>query len=81
MFTHLQKAGLKINTRKSWFGAHKFDYLGYHVTSDGYMPIPKKVEALQALTVSKPHKQLRRFISMINLYPDILTDLTSKNVN
>ena len=44
MFTRLQKAGIKSNARKSCFGAHKFDYLGYHVTRDGVMPIPKKVE-------------------------------------
>ena len=38
MFTRLQKAGLKVNARKSCFGAHKFDYLGYHVTREGVMP-------------------------------------------
>ena len=42
MFTRLQKAGLKFNSRKSCFGAHKFDYLGYHVTRDGVVPIPKE---------------------------------------
>ena len=47
MFTRLQKAGFKVNARKSCFGAHKFDYLGYHVTREGVMPIPKKVEAIQ----------------------------------
>ena len=46
MFTRLQKAGLKVNASKSCFGAHKFDYLDYHVTRDGVMPIPKKVEAI-----------------------------------
>ena len=46
MFTRLQKDGLKVNVRKSRFSAQKFDYLGYHVTSDGVMPIPKKVEAI-----------------------------------
>ena len=46
MFTRLQKAGLKVNARKSCFGAHKFDYLGYHVTRDGVVPIPKKVESI-----------------------------------
>ena len=51
MFTHLQKAGLKFNACKSCFGAHKFDYLGYHVTRDGVMSIPKKVKAIQALVV------------------------------
>ena len=53
MFTRLHKAGLKVNARKTCFGAHKFDYLGYHVTRDGVMPIPKKAEAIQYLEVPK----------------------------
>ena len=90
MFTCLQKAGLKVKVSKSCFGAHKFDYLGYHVTRDGVMPIPKKGEAIQALAVPKTHKKLRQFIGMINFYRDMwqkrseiispLTALTSKNV-
>ena len=52
-FTRLQKAGLNVNARKSCFGAHKFDYLGYHVTRDRVMPIPKKDEAIQYLAVPK----------------------------
>ena len=90
MFTCLQKAGLKVNTSKSCFGAHKLDYLGYHVTRDGVMPIPKKFEAIKALAVPKTRKQLRQFIGMINFYRDMwqkrsellapLTALTSKNV-
>ena len=54
------------------------------------MPIPNKVEAIQALAVPKPRKQLRQFIGMINFYRDMwqnryellapLTALPSKNV-
>ena len=54
------------------------------------MPIPKKVEAIQALKVPKTRKQLRQFIGIINFYCDTwqtrselldpLTALTSKNV-
>ena len=54
------------------------------------MPIPKKVEAIQALAVPKNRKQLRQFIGMINFYHDMwqnrsellapLIALTSKNV-
>ena len=55
------------------------------------MPIPNKVEAIQALAVPKTRKQLRQFIGMINLYRDMwqkrsellapLTALTSKISN
>ena len=71
MFTRLQKAGLKANVRKLLFGAYKFDYLGHHVTIDGVMPTPKKIEAIQALAVPKTRKQLRQFIGMIKLYRDM----------
>ena len=90
VFSRLQKAGLKVNARKSCFGVHKFDYLGYHVTRDGVMPIPKKLETIQALAVPKTRKKLRQFIGMISFYRDMwqncsellapLTALTSKNV-
>ena len=40
MFTHLKKAGLKVNASNYCFGAHKFDDLGYHITREGVMPIP-----------------------------------------
>ena len=35
------------------------------------MPIPKKIEAIQALTVPKTRKQLRQFIGMINFYREM----------
>ena len=91
MFNRLQKAGLMVNASKSCFGAHKLDYLVYHVTRDGVMPIPKKVVAIQALAVPKTRKQLFQFIGMINFYRDMwqkrskllapLTFLTSKRSN
>ena len=53
MFTRFHRAGLKFNARKSCFGDHKFDYLGYHVTCDRVMTVPKKVKAIQSLAVPK----------------------------
>ena len=54
------------------------------------MPIPKKIEAIQALAVPKTRKQFRQFIGIINFHRDMwqkrsellapLTALTSKNV-
>ena len=84
MLTRLHKAGLKFNARKLCFGAHKSEYLGYQATCEGVMPIPKKVESIQALEVPKTCKQLRQFIGMINFYrnmwqkrSELLAPLTS----
>ncbi len=38
----LQKAGLKINARKSFFGHSELEYLGYWVTRSGIQPMSKK---------------------------------------
>jgi hypothetical protein len=90
VFRPLQKAGLKVNAKKCNFGAHEMECLGYDITQTGVQPIPKKVQAMQAIKTPKTRKQLRGFIGMINFYRDKwknrasllapLTALTSKNV-
>jgi hypothetical protein len=90
VFCRLQNTGLKVNAKKSNFGAHKMECLGYDVTRNGIQPIPKKVQAMQSIKTPKTSKQLRRFIGMINFYRDMwknrasslapLTALTSKNI-
>jgi len=90
VLTRLQKAGLKVNAKKSFFGRHELEYLGYWITHEGVMPIPKKVQAIQDIATPTTKKQLRRFIGMVNYYRDMwvrrsetlapLTSLTSKDV-
>jgi hypothetical protein len=85
----LQQAGLKVNAKKSNFGAHEMECLGYNITRTGIQPIAKKVQAIQGIKVPKTRKQLRGFIGMINFYRNKwkngssllapLTALTSKN--
>jgi len=90
VLTRLQKAGLNVNTKKSFFGRHELGYIGYWITREGAMPIPKKVQAIQDIATPTTKKQLRRFIGMVNYYRDMwvccletlapLTLLTSKDV-
>jgi hypothetical protein len=87
VFRRLQNAGLKVNATKS-FGHPEVEYLGYWVTRDGIQPLPKKVDAIQAIAPPKTKKELRRLIGMCNFYRDMwqrraevltpLTKLTSK---
>ena len=52
------------------------------------MPVPKKVDAIQAIEIPKTKRELRNFIGMVNYYRDIwkkrshilapLTKLSSK---
>ncbi|MCP4270932.1 MAG: hypothetical protein GY781_03065, partial [Gammaproteobacteria bacterium] len=85
----LQKAGLKVNAEKYFFGHSELEYLGYWVTRNGIMPLPKKIDAIKNIATPKTKKQLRSFIGIINYYRDMwvrrseilapLTTLTSKD--
>ncbi len=84
VLVRLQKAGLKVNARKSFFGHSELEYLGYWVTRSGIQPISKKVEAIKNIAPPKTKKELRRLIGMVNYYRDmwpkrseILAPLTS----
>jgi hypothetical protein len=89
VFCRLRQAGLKVNAKKSNFGAHEMEHLGYNITRTGVQPITKKVQAIQAIKAPKTREQLRGFIGMINFHRDVwknrssllapLTALTSKN--
>ena len=49
VFKRLKDVGLKVNAKKSFFGRSELEYLGYWVTRQGIMPVPKKVDAIQAI--------------------------------
>ena len=90
VFQRLTDAGLKVNAKKSIFGAHQVDYLGYLITRQGIQPQPDKIRAIHNLAPPKTRKQLRGFVGMVNFYRDMalrrsdilapLTALTSSKV-
>jgi hypothetical protein len=67
----LQKANVRANLRKCYFGESKIDYLGYEITRDGIQPQPKKVEEILKRSPRKIKRQLRHFLGMINYYRDM----------
>jgi predicted aspartyl protease len=67
----IQKAGLKINAEKSFFGMPHLEYLGFWITRNGIQPIAKKVDAIQALAEPTNKKELRHFIGVVNYYRDM----------
>ena len=85
----LEKAGLKVNGKKSFFAKFELEYLGYWITREGIKPLPDKVQAILALDVPRNRKELRSFIGIVNYYRDMwvrrshvlapLASLTSKN--
>ncbi len=71
VLTRLCDAGLKVNTAKSLFCAHKIEYLGYILTREGIKPQPKKVQAILVLNQPNNVKELRHFLRMVQYYRDM----------
>ena len=90
VLVRLEKAGLKVNAKKSFFGKPELEYLGYWITRKGIQPLPKKVLAITNIKTPTTTKQVRSFVGMINYYRDMwirrseilapLTKLCSKGV-
>jgi hypothetical protein len=91
VFRRLQQAGLKVNAKKSNFGAHEMECLGYDIARTGIQPVAKKAQAIQAIKTPKTREQLRGFVGMINFCRDmwknrasslapLVSALASKNV-
>ena len=90
VLARLQKAGLKVNAKKSFFGRPELEYLGYWITRQGIQPLPKKVLAITNIKTPTTTKEVRSFVGMINYYRDMwirqseilspLTKLCSKGV-
>ena len=57
--------------QKNLFAKPELEYLGFWITQNGIRPLMKKVEAIQNLTAPKTHKELRRFIGIVNFYRDM----------
>ena len=57
VFQRLKQAGLKINTKKSFFRRPALEYLGYWITREGIRRITKKVQAIQ--NIATPTNQKR----------------------
>ena len=71
VFQRLNDAGLKVNTKKYFFGKSELEYLGYLINRKGVRPTMKKVEAIMKIDAPTTRKQLRSFIGMVNYYRDM----------
>ena len=71
VLARLEKARLKVNVKKSFFGKPKLEYLGYWITNQGIQPLPKKVQAILNIKSSKSTKEIKSFVGMINYYRDM----------
>ena len=68
VFTHLNKANLKVNPKKSHFCVKSVEFLGHQLNSDHSSPLNSKLDAINEFPLPKTKKQLRSFLGLCNFY-------------
>ena len=64
----LQKAGLRVKTKKCTFACEEVPLLGYIVNKDGIRPHPDKTAAIAQMPPPKSLTEVRRFLGMCGYY-------------
>ena len=68
IFELLAENGLVVNRAKCVLGVEELDFLGFHVSKEGIVPLPEKVEAIRATRAPTTIKELQRFLGMVGYY-------------
>ena len=68
LFERLKSACLTVNLKKCQFLAKQVLFLGHIISSEGFLPDPKKMEAIQSFPVPKKVKDVRAFLGLCNFY-------------
>ena len=68
VFERLASHGLVINLSKCQFGTPTIDYLGHHITREGAIPLPAKVDDIRTFERPTTVKGLQQFAGMVNFY-------------
>ncbi|RJG15673.1 RNA-directed DNA polymerase [Alcanivorax profundi] len=64
LFGRLSEHGLIINPAKCEFGRSSITFLGHHVTPQGAVPLPAKVDAVASFPRPRTVKSLQEFLGM-----------------
>ena len=68
LFERLSEHGLIINPAKCQFGVSSITFLGHHITPQGAVPLPDRVEAVAAFPRPPTVQSLQEFLGMVNFY-------------
>lgn len=72
VFEKLLAVGIKLHPEKSSFGQKAVDFLGYTVSTEGYVPIHSKVQAILAIERPETKTALKSFIGSVGFYTTCL---------
>jgi hypothetical protein len=65
-FVKCRKYGLSLNPKKSHFSMQEGKLLGHIVSKDGIRIDPKRVEAIQTISLPRNKKEIQSFLGRIN---------------
>lgn len=68
LFKRLTEFGVNINKSKCVFGATELEFLSHKITAAGIAPCETKIQVIRDFPSPVSHKQLKRFIGMVNYY-------------
>ncbi|KAL5502776.1 hypothetical protein EMCRGX_G009597 [Ephydatia muelleri] len=68
VFERLAEHGILINPDKCLFGRRELDFLGHHINEQGVTPLSEKLQAIRDFPQPQTHRQLRRFMGLVNFY-------------
>lgn len=68
VFQRLQKFGLAINLNKCSFGVTELDFLGYHITPNGFAPTSDRIAFIKEMKPPSNITTLRRILGLLNFY-------------
>ena len=74
VFTALEANNIRMNGKKSFFGAKKVEFLGFEITPKGYSVPQKHLEGIKNIPIPKTVKEVRAFIGSINFFKNLIKD-------
>ena len=70
---------LRINLPKCHFGKLEIDWLGYHISQSGILPLESKTAAILALEAPKTLNKLRSFLRSVHYIGKFIPNLAQKS--
>ena len=77
VLTRLEKAGLRLNQKRSQFLAPSITYLGYRIDSEGLHPTEDKLKAVQSAPQPNNVTELKAYLGLLTYYGRFLPHLPS----
>ena len=75
----LEDENLRINLANCQFGKLETDWLGYHISQSGFLPLESKTAAILTLEAPKTLKKLRSFLGSVQYIGKFIPNLAQKS--